>query len=232
MGCNNNNTLSLHLEGREEVGNDCARLRHHARAFSPGRVSDRVGVPQSHFCGRLCGCRTKANNMNILTLAREEDETSAQAGLAEKDPATGSAGESNAHISGSGSAKTAAQMQGARRLADMVKGSVEGPIPNQTLSQFLNRAHVHAIVKRCVMDKETKVGWMTQMKTGAKSQFGILLPYFTSFPGALSLHIVLPNLESQGSTVGWIGTSNRQCYSTITLGSPIGSESAPGKLGK
>ena len=89
--------------------------------------------------------------MNILALAREEDESSAQ--VAEKDAAAAAAG-SNAQISGGGST----QMQSAsRRLEEMVKGRVEGPIPNQTLSQFLNRAHVHAIVKRCVMDKETKV---------------------------------------------------------------------------
>ena len=88
--------------------------------------------------------------MNILALAREEDESSSH--IAEKDAAA--AAGSNAHISGGGSA----QMQSAsRRLEEMVKGRVEGPIPNQTLSQFLNRAHVHAIVKRCVMDKETKV---------------------------------------------------------------------------
>ena len=94
--------------------------------------------------------------MNILALAREEDESSAQ--VAEKDAAAAAAG-SNAYISGGGSTATAAaQMQSAsRRLEEMVKGRVEGPIPNQTLSQFLNRAHVHAIVKRCVMDKETKV---------------------------------------------------------------------------
>ena len=92
--------------------------------------------------------------MNILALAREEDETSAQAGLAEKDTATGS----NAQVS-----SAATQTQGAaKRLEDMVKGRVEGPIPNQTLSQFLNRAHVHPIVKRCVMDKEVKV----RMKKG------------------------------------------------------------------
>ena len=89
--------------------------------------------------------------MNILALAREEDESSAQ--VAEKDAAAAAAG-SNAQISGGGPI----QMQSAsRRLEEMVKGRVEGPIPNQTLSQFLNRAHVHAIVKRCVMDKETKV---------------------------------------------------------------------------
>ena len=95
--------------------------------------------------------------MNILALAREEDESSAQ--VAEKDAAAAAAAGSNAYISGGGSTATAAaQMQSAsRRLEEMVKGRVEGPIPNQTLSQFLNRAHVHAIVKRCVMDKETKV---------------------------------------------------------------------------
>ena len=96
--------------------------------------------------------------MNILALAREEDESSAQ--VAEKDAAAAAAAAgSNAYISGGGSTATAAaQMQSAsRRLEEMVKGRVEGPIPNQTLSQFLNRAHVHAIVKRCVMDKETKV---------------------------------------------------------------------------
>ena len=89
--------------------------------------------------------------MNILALAREEEEASAQ--IAEKDAA------SNVQTA----AAAAGQTQSAsKRLEDMVKGRVEGPIPNQTLSQFLNRAHVHPIVKRCVMDKEVKV----RMKKG------------------------------------------------------------------
>ena len=84
--------------------------------------------------------------MNILALAREEEEASTQ--IAEKDAV------SNAQTA----AAAAGQAQSAsKRLEDMVKGRVEGPIPNQTLSQFLNRAHVHPIVKSCLMGKETKV---------------------------------------------------------------------------
>ena len=86
--------------------------------------------------------------MNILALAREEDEASAQ--IAEKDAVSGSSAQMS-------TTTAAGLMQGARRLEDMVKGRLEGPIPNQTLSQFLNRAHVHPIVKSCVMGKETKV---------------------------------------------------------------------------
>ena len=79
-------------------------------------------------------------------------------------------------IPSSGSAPAAAvNGSGGRRKEEMVRGRVEGPIPNQTLSQFLNRAHVHAIVKRCLMDKETKVWVIVLVAKGQTLQTGKLI---------------------------------------------------------
>ena len=117
--------------------------------------------------------------MNILALAREEEEASAQ--IAEKDAA------SNAQTA----AAAAGQTQSAsKRLEDMVRGRVEGPIPNQTLSQFLNRAHVHPIVKSCVMGKETKV------RTLARESFwwSFLVPSFRQKCGGIPDDLLPPKI--------------------------------------
>ena len=40
---------------------------------------------------------------------------------------------------------------------DAIKNKIEGPIPGQTLSEYLNRTNVTPVVKKCLMDKEFRV---------------------------------------------------------------------------
>jgi hypothetical protein len=41
---------------------------------------------------------------------------------------------------------------------EAMRNRIEGPIPDQTLAQFFNRAHAIAFVRQCPMEKETQAG--------------------------------------------------------------------------
>lgn len=50
----------------------------------------------------------------------------------------------------------------------ILKTKIEGPAPNQTLAEYLNRTHVVPIVTRCFMGKDSRVGESsTNFLTGA-----------------------------------------------------------------
>ena len=38
-----------------------------------------------------------------------------------------------------------------------LRNKIEGPTPNQSLAEYLNRAHVAPLVRKCHLQKETKV---------------------------------------------------------------------------
>lgn len=40
---------------------------------------------------------------------------------------------------------------------DAIRNKIEGPTPNQSLAEYLNRTHVSPVVRKCFLQKDTKV---------------------------------------------------------------------------